>query len=96
MGFKGFSASYVAVDPLEDDFDGMNSDSTEVDATPFPGSLRTMYSSRGDFDEDEDEEDGDGDGETETEVEETYGSNGFDVSTNKIKSNGIPSSEAID
>lgn len=91
MGFKGFSASYVAVDPLDDDFGEMNSDSAEVDATPFPGSLRNMYSSRNDFDDgdDDDEE------ELEEEEEETYGSSGFDVSTNKIKSNGIPSSETI-
>lgn len=81
MGFKGFSASYVAVEPLLDEFDEMNSDSAETDVTPFPGSLRNMYSSRPDFDDED---------------EEPYESNGFDVSTNKIKSNGLPSSEAID
>uniref|UniRef100_A0A336MKA2 Metalloendopeptidase n=1 Tax=Culicoides sonorensis TaxID=179676 RepID=A0A336MKA2_CULSO len=52
MGFKGFSASYVAVDPF-DEFDEMNSDSAEV--TPFPGSLHHIRYAHGEFDEDEDE-----------------------------------------
>lgn len=52
MGFKGFSASYVAVDPF-DEFDEMNSDSAEV--TPFPGSLRNIHYSVADIEEDEDE-----------------------------------------
>lgn len=54
MGFKGFSASYVAVDTLED-FEEMNSDSVEV--TPFPGSLKSIFRSNKQIDtEDEDEE----------------------------------------
>lgn len=52
MGFKGFSAAYVAVDPF-DDFDEMNSDSAEV--TPFPGSLRNIHYNSGDIDEDEED-----------------------------------------
>lgn len=35
MSFKGFSLSYVAVDPLDDD-DNFEEESAEV-ATPFPG-----------------------------------------------------------
>lgn len=41
MVFKGFSISYVAVDPFEGS-DEMNSDSSEM-VTPFPGSLRSIY-----------------------------------------------------
>lgn len=52
MGFKGFSASYVAVDPF-DEFDEMNSDSAEV--TPFPGSLRNIHYNSGDIDEDDED-----------------------------------------
>lgn len=51
MGFKGFSASYVAVDPF-DEFD-MSSDSGEV--TPFPGSLRNIHYNSGDFDDDDED-----------------------------------------
>lgn len=73
MGFKGFSASYVAVDPFEE-FDEMNSDSAEV--TPFPGALKPIYSSgHDDFDEEEEEVDPD--------------SNSFDPETNKIKSSEL-------
>ncbi|XP_017020584.1 protein tolkin [Drosophila kikkawai] len=41
---KGFSASYVAVDPFDnsDEEDVENSYSSEM-ATPFPGSLKSMY-----------------------------------------------------
>lgn len=40
---KGFSASYVAVDPFENsDEDVENSYSSEM-VTPFPGSLRSIY-----------------------------------------------------
>ena len=37
MGFKGFSLSYVAVDPLDDD-ENFEEESAEI-ATPFPGYL---------------------------------------------------------
>lgn len=40
MVFKGFSVSYVAVVPFEDD-EEMSSDSEEG-LIPFPGSLRTI------------------------------------------------------
>lgn len=52
MGFKGFSASYIAVDPF-DGFEEMNSDSAEV--TPFPGSLHNIYRSHHDVDEEEED-----------------------------------------
>ena len=52
MVFKGFSVSYVAVVPFDDD-EEMSSDSEET-ATAFPGSLRSIFSSHG---EDGDEED---------------------------------------
>lgn len=42
MVFKGFSVSYVAVVPFDDD-EEMSSDSEET-ATPFPGSLKSIYS----------------------------------------------------
>lgn len=42
MVFKGFSVSYVAVVPFDDD-EEMSSDSEES-ATPFPGSLRSIFS----------------------------------------------------
>jgi hypothetical protein len=37
MGFKGFSLSYVAVDPLDED-ENFEEESAEI-ATPFPGYL---------------------------------------------------------
>lgn len=42
MGFRGFSASYVAVSPFEggEGFDQMESDSGEI--TPFPGYLQSV------------------------------------------------------
>ncbi|XP_055677103.1 tolloid-like protein 1 isoform X1 [Lutzomyia longipalpis] len=42
--FKGFSASYVAVTPYDDDDNDeeMSSDSSEM-MTPFPGSLKSIY-----------------------------------------------------
>lgn len=39
---KGFSASYVAVDPFENSDEDFNSYSAER-ATPFPGSLKSIY-----------------------------------------------------
>ena len=42
MQLKGFSASYVAIDPFETS-DEMNSDSRSSEfATPFPGYLKSM------------------------------------------------------
>lgn len=57
--FKGFSASYVAVMPYDDNEEEMSSDSSEM-MTPFPGSLKSIYKttlleSDGD-NEDEDED----------------------------------------
>lgn len=49
MVFKGFSGSYVSVVPFDDD-EEMSSDSEE-NATPFPGSLKSIYKLE---DEDED------------------------------------------
>lgn len=56
MNAKGFSASYVAVDP----FDGseeeiINSESSES-ATPFPGSLKSIYANKLDNEETDDDE----------------------------------------
>lgn len=51
--FKGFSVSYVAVDPF-DGSDEMNSDSSEM-VTPFPGYLKSIYAQNGN--ENEEEED---------------------------------------
>nr|XP_014088119.1 dorsal-ventral patterning protein tolloid isoform X1 [Bactrocera oleae] len=50
---KGFSASYVAVDPFENSDEDFNSYSAER-ATPFPGSLKSIYEDSdeyGDFSE---------------------------------------------
>lgn len=52
MVFKGFSVSYVAVVPFDED-EEMSSDSEES-ATPFPGSLKSIYSEH--FEEEEEEE----------------------------------------
>lgn len=52
MGYKGFSLSYVAVDPFEN-FDEF-SDSVEV--TPFPGSLRPKYLTDITYEEEDEEE----------------------------------------
>lgn len=60
MGFKGFSLSYVAVDPL-DDFDenseNFEEESAEV-ATPFPGYLPGGPANWKKVEEDEDNTDG--------------------------------------
>lgn len=53
MVFKGFSVSYVAVVPFDDD-EEMSSDSEET-ATPFPGSLKSIYSHREEVEEGEDD-----------------------------------------
>lgn len=41
MNRKGFSASYVAVDPFEGSEEEISSDSSEV--TPFPGYMKSVY-----------------------------------------------------
>ncbi|XP_058813843.1 protein tolkin-like [Topomyia yanbarensis] len=57
VGFKGFSASYVAVSPFGD---GLSTDedlSESAEITPFPGSLKnTVIEPEEDVDEDEDED----------------------------------------
>ncbi|XP_058836590.1 protein tolkin-like [Topomyia yanbarensis] len=55
VGFKGFSASYVAISPFDDELstDEEASESTEL-AAPFPGSLRNMFIS---YNEDDGEDD---------------------------------------
>lgn len=50
MVFSGFSASYVALDPFDDEDEEMSSDSSEM-VTPFPGYLKNIYITGG---EDED------------------------------------------
>lgn len=62
MGKKGFTLTYVAVDPL-DDLDEIIDEESSEDSTPFPGyisggSLKVPKRLDGakDFDEDEDEE----------------------------------------
>lgn len=42
MNKKGFSASYVAVDPFEGSEEEISSDSSEM-ATPFPGHVKSVY-----------------------------------------------------
>lgn len=42
MNKKGFSASYVAVDPFEGSEEEISSDSSEM-STPFPGYMKSMY-----------------------------------------------------
>lgn len=57
VGFKGFSASYVAINPFGK---GHSEDDELVDSaeiTPFPGSLKnTVIKADEDVDEDEDED----------------------------------------
>lgn len=42
MNKKGFSASYVAVDPFEGSEEEISSDSSEM-STPFPGYMKSIY-----------------------------------------------------
>lgn len=42
MNKKGFSASYVAVDPFEGSEEEISSDSSEL-ATPLPGYVKSIY-----------------------------------------------------
>ncbi|XP_039438500.1 tolloid-like protein 1 [Culex pipiens pallens] len=62
VGFKGFSASYVAVSPFDDEElatdELLGSESTEL-GSPFPGSLKTMFISGGHYHGEEDEDGGD-------------------------------------
>lgn len=87
MGFKGFSASYVAVDPFED-FEENVSESYE--ATPFPGSLKSIYHHNNIDDNDEDEDNDDF----------SYNSNRINQKKNNNKKHNlneiITSDEAID
>lgn len=57
MSFKGFSASYVAVDPFEGSEEEISSSDSSEMATPFPGSLKSIYANKlgnsGSDDEDE-------------------------------------------
>lgn len=55
MNFKGFSASYVAVDPFEGSEEEIGSDSSET-ATPFPGYLKSIYGNKLDNEDNEEEE----------------------------------------
>lgn len=52
MAFKGFSASYVAVDP----FDSEEPESSEM-ATPFPGYLKSVYVTKQDNTDNDSDED---------------------------------------
>lgn len=54
MSFKGFSASYVAVDPFEGSEEEISSSDSSEMVTPFPGSLKSIYANKlGSEDEDE-------------------------------------------
>lgn len=55
MVFKGFSASYVSVDPFEGS-EEMNSEDSEM-VTPFPGYFKSIYAANLDNDNEEDEDD---------------------------------------
>lgn len=56
MSLKGFSASYVAVDPFEGSEEETGSDSSEM-VTPFPGSLKSIYANKlGTSDTDDEDE----------------------------------------
>lgn len=46
MSMKGFSISYVATAPYDESESYDNSD--EIDVTPFPGSLKSIYYSKSD------------------------------------------------
>ncbi|XP_058467763.1 protein tolkin-like [Malaya genurostris] len=57
VGFKGFSASYVAVSPFGDGFSTDEDLSESAEITPFPGSLKnTVIEAEEDMDEDDDED----------------------------------------
>lgn len=53
--FKGFSASYVSVDPFEGSEEENGSESSET-VTPFPGYLKSVYANKLDNDDEEEEE----------------------------------------
>lgn len=57
MSSKGFSASYIAVDPFEGSEEEINPEPESSESiTPFPGSLKSIYVNKldnGDTDEDE-------------------------------------------
>ncbi|XP_055588097.1 tolloid-like protein 1 isoform X2 [Uranotaenia lowii] len=58
VGFKGFSASYVAVSPFGDTQFTDEETSESVEMTPFPGSLKNTVVVKPEEDDDEDEDDG--------------------------------------
>lgn len=55
MVFKGFSASYVAVEPYGESEEEIHSDSSEM-ATPFPGYMKSIYASKLDNEDNDEEE----------------------------------------
>lgn len=78
MNKKGFSASYVAVDPFEGSEEEISSDSSEM-VTPFPGYMKSVYvnnnklgSRSGDNTDNTDDTDTDTDTDNEEEVYNEY------------------------
>nr|XP_019553875.2 tolloid-like protein 1 [Aedes albopictus]XP_029726403.1 tolloid-like protein 1 [Aedes albopictus] len=63
VGFKGFSAAYVAINPYEDEELSTAEDTYESNeqAAPFPGSLRSMFISQDEYDADDDDTAGEDD-----------------------------------
>lgn len=55
MVFKGFSVSYVALEPFTDSEEEIHSDSSEM-ATPFPGYMKSIYATKLDNEDNEEEE----------------------------------------
>lgn len=88
MVFKGFSVSFVAVEPYTDSEEEIHSDSSEM-ATPFPGYMKSIYATKLDNDNDDNEEE-------ETFYE--YGNNFNQIKeTNKKKSDtNVPDNLLID
>lgn len=83
MVFKGFSASYVALNPLSEEFNS-DTESNEM-ITPFPGSLKTVYVNKFKINFDDDDEDED------TEDEDDNESNNSNVNQiNKYEHNKVP------
>lgn len=58
MVFKGFSASYVAIEQNEqfsESEEEIHSDSSEM-ATPFPGYMKSIYANKGESENEEEEQ----------------------------------------
>lgn len=55
MTLKGFSVSYVSVEPFVDSEEEIHSDSSEM-ATPFPGYMKSIYATKLDNEDNEEEE----------------------------------------